>query len=87
MCEFSKVWPSILNSDKCSGHVEKFGTLTQNVRPELENLKSVTQDDFSIIDVKTLVANRISPHNIEDSLANLNICQFHLVRNICMRDL
>ena len=83
-CEFSKLWYKTIDPDKCSGPVEVFGSLSQNVRPELEKFKSAQHDSASCshIDIKTLVANRISPFDIEEHLAKLNICQFHLVRKL-----
>ena len=80
-CDFSKFWHITVDPTKCSESLAAFGTLSQNVWVELDTLKSVTHElRDKCIDVKALVSNRISPYNIDEHLARLSICQFHLVR-------
>ena len=83
-CDFSKLWPTIIEASKCDGSLEMFETLSENIRPSLEKLKSVNlKGDDNPIDLKELIANRISPYsNVHHLLGRLNICKYHLVGKI-----
>ena len=69
-----------LGPQKCSGPIEKLIELSCDLAPFLHSHKSLSKDDPTLIPVKTLIVNRLTPCEIDDSyLINLDICKFHKV--------